>query len=61
MYEIDTDFLFLISGTHGHMKCQFNHQLQSQDTVLLNLYKRVFPKWTFEECLIHHNDSVNME
>ncbi|XP_014251559.1 pre-rRNA-processing protein TSR1 homolog [Cimex lectularius] len=35
-------------GTHGHMKCVFNQQLKSQDTVLLNLYKRVFPKWTYE-------------
>ncbi|KAL0126341.1 hypothetical protein PUN28_005023 [Cardiocondyla obscurior] len=35
-------------GTHGHMKCVFNGQLKSQDTVLMNLYKRVFPKWTYE-------------
>ena len=38
----------LFSGTHGHMKCVFNSQLKSQDTVLLNLYKRVFPKWTYQ-------------
>jgi len=35
-------------GTHGHMKCIFNKQIKSQDTVLLNLYKRVFPKWTYD-------------
>lgn len=29
-------------GTHGHMKCVFNGQLKSQDTILMNLYKRVF-------------------
>uniref|UniRef100_A0A452GG56 Pre-rRNA-processing protein TSR1 homolog n=1 Tax=Gopherus agassizii TaxID=38772 RepID=A0A452GG56_9SAUR len=35
-------------GTHGHMKCHFDGQLKSQDTVLLNLYKHVFPKWTYD-------------
>ncbi|XP_011306293.1 pre-rRNA-processing protein TSR1 homolog [Fopius arisanus] len=39
-------------GTHGHMKCVFDGQLKSQDTILMNLYKRVFPKWTYEPCLI---------
>uniref|UniRef100_A0A914WYA7 Pre-rRNA-processing protein TSR1 homolog n=1 Tax=Plectus sambesii TaxID=2011161 RepID=A0A914WYA7_9BILA len=34
-------------GTHGHMKCVFDGQLTSQDEVMLNLYKRVFPKWTY--------------
>ncbi|XP_061072091.1 pre-rRNA-processing protein TSR1 homolog [Conger conger] len=35
-------------GTHGHMKCVFENQLGSQDTVLMNLYKRVFPSWTYD-------------
>ncbi|KAG9329143.1 hypothetical protein JZ751_013465 [Albula glossodonta] len=35
-------------GTHGHMKCVFDKQLCSQDTVLMNLYKRVFPRWTYD-------------
>uniref|UniRef100_A0A8C0H9C4 Pre-rRNA-processing protein TSR1 homolog n=1 Tax=Chelonoidis abingdonii TaxID=106734 RepID=A0A8C0H9C4_CHEAB len=35
-------------ATHGHMKRHFDGQLKSQDTVLLNLYKRIFPKWTYD-------------
>ncbi|XP_033355343.1 pre-rRNA-processing protein TSR1 homolog [Bombus vosnesenskii] len=52
-------------GTHGHMKCVFNGQLKSQDTILMNLYKRVFPKWTYEPLLLtelqHQNESMNIE
>lgn len=45
-----------VSGTHGHMKCVFDAQLKSQDTVLLNLYKRMFPKWTYENCIVTDRD-----
>lgn len=39
--------LSVLTGTHGHMKCVFNGQLKSQDTVLMNLYKRMYCKWTY--------------
>ncbi|XP_078043045.1 tsr1 ribosome assembly factor [Augochlora pura] len=50
-------------GTHGHMKCVFNGQLKSQDTVQMHLYKRIFPKWTYHPLLLTRKprEEGNME
>lgn len=38
------------------MKCVFDGQLKSFDTIFMYLYKRVFPKWTYEDCIVSAND-----
>ena len=41
-------------GTHGHMKCIFDSPLNQQDTILMNLYKRVFPPLDYVDFIPNH-------
>ena len=35
-------------GTHGHMKVVMDKPISQQDTILMNLYRRVYPKWNYD-------------
>lgn len=43
------------------MKCIFDKPLRGDDTILLNLYKRVFPKWKYEEYVMRADQHVDVE
>lgn len=42
------------------MKCVFDQPLTVQDAVLMNLYKRAFPKWTYNP-RVERTQSLNNE
>ena len=42
------------------MKCSFNGKLKAQDTICMALYKRVFPKWTYENH-VHNGGALSSE
>ena len=47
-------------GTHGHMKALFDGCISQQDTILLNLYKRIYPKWNYNPCVTSNDYGKNI-
>ena len=43
------------------MKCQFDGFIKSEDTIFMNLYKRVYPKWTYRSLSIQDQQQQNEE
>merc|ERR1719266_1718163 len=41
-------------GTHGHMKVVMDKPISQQDTILMNLYKRIYPKWNYDPYVNRH-------
>ena len=48
-------------GIHVHITRQFDGIVQSPNTILMNLYKRVFPKWTYQAMAFHQQQQQQQQ